>query len=83
MFLRKQLGAGLKDIRPAGSDRCGHRCRRPRLRQYRIRCYKLPPLKDCRELFSESLGQPVDWGAKEWTSENWQKGDSWNSTFGR
>ena len=49
MFLRKQLGAGLKDIRPT-------------VNKDRIHCYGLPPLKDCRRLFSESLGQPVDWG---------------------
>ena len=35
-----------------------------------VRCYKLPPLKDCRRLFSERLGQPVDWGSEEWESED-------------
>ena len=63
MFLRKQLGAGLRDIRPT-------------VNKERIYCYGLPPLKDCRRLFSESLGQPVDWGAEDWASEDWQQGVS-------
>ena len=43
MFLRKQLGAELKDTRPIVGTQ-------------RLRCYELPPLKDCRRLFSESAG---------------------------
>jgi hypothetical protein len=63
MFLRKQLGAGLKDLRPT-------------VHRGRIYCYGLPPLKDCRRLFSEGLGQPVDWGSANWESEDWQQGES-------
>jgi hypothetical protein len=58
MFLRKQLGAGLKDIRPVVGVQ-------------QVRCYQLPPLKDCRRIFSESLGHPVDWGVEEGASEEW------------
>jgi hypothetical protein len=62
-FLRKQLGAELKDTR---------------LGIERSRCYALPPLQDCRRLFAEKLGQSVDWGAAEWASEEWQQIDtSW------
>ena len=43
MFLRKQLGAKLKDTRPIVGNQ-------------RLRCYELPPLKDCRRLFGESWG---------------------------
>ena len=59
MFLRKQLGTELKDTRPT-------------LGNLQARCYRLPPLKDCRRLFNESLGHPVDWGSEEWASEDWQ-----------
>jgi hypothetical protein len=58
MFLNKQLGVKLQYRR--GS------------RPQRIHYYKLPSLKDCRELFSKELGQPVDWGAADWASEEWQ-----------
>ena len=51
MFLRKQLGAELKDTRPVVGTQ-------------RFRCYELPPLTDCRRLFAEKLGQPVDWGSR-------------------
>jgi hypothetical protein len=39
-----------------------------------IRCYKLPSLADCRRLFSEELGQSLDWGVADWASEEWQHG---------
>ena len=52
MFLHKQLGAGLKNKRPTvGTER--------------LHCYELPPLRDCRRLFAEKLGQPVDWGVAD------------------
>lgn len=59
-FLHAQLGATLKDTRPIVGDQ-------------RLRCYELPPLKDCRQLFASGLGQPVDWG-EGWESEEWQHG---------
>jgi hypothetical protein len=69
MFLRKQLGAKLKNTRPIVGTQ-------------RLRCYALPPLRDCRRLFSESLGQPVDWGSEEWANEDWQEGVGLHQTFG-
>jgi hypothetical protein len=65
MFLHKQLGARLKDIRPVVDG----------IQQNY--CYVMPPLKDCRTLFSEAMGQPVDWGVEGWASEKWQQGDNW------
>jgi len=59
-FLSKQLGAKLRTTRLTVGTR-------------QVRCYLLPPLKDCRTLFSEALGQPVDWGSPEWESEKWQQ----------
>ena len=43
MFLHKQLGAELKDTRPVVGTQ-------------RFRCYELPPLADCRRLFSRDAG---------------------------
>jgi hypothetical protein len=70
MFLREQLGARLKDIRltAAGAGYDKH------VRK-RLRCYGVPPLSECRRLFSEKLGQQIDWGSAEWASEEWQHDD--------
>jgi hypothetical protein len=62
MFLSKQLGAELKSTR---------------LGDQRLRCYAMPSLKKCRQLFSKEIGQPVDWGSEEWESEDWQQGTAW------
>jgi hypothetical protein len=70
IFLHKQLGAKLKDTRPVVGTQ-------------RFRCYELPPLADCRRLFSETLGQPVDWGSAEWASEEWQQGDIWHDALAK
>jgi hypothetical protein len=43
MFLRKQLGEGLKDTRPVVGEQ-------------RIRCYEMPPLADCRPAFQQGAG---------------------------
>ena len=67
MFLRKQLGAELKDTRPVVGTQ-------------RFRCYELPPLTDCRRLFAESLGQPIDWESEGWESEDWRHGPDWQCT---
>ena len=64
MFLRKQLGAGLKNKRPTVGTQ-------------RLHCYELPPLRDCRKLFAEKLGQPVDWGPPGWENEQWQHDTNW------
>ena len=61
MFLREQLGAKLKDTRP--------HCRRPAS----FAATSCRRSKDCRKLFAESLGQPVDWGSEGWESEEWQQ----------
>ena len=61
MFLRAQLGAGLKNTRPTVGTQ-------------RLHCYELPPLRDCRRLFAEKLGQPIDWG-DGWENEQWQHQD--------
>ena len=63
IFLGKQLSAKLQG-------------RQPLVDNHQVRCYKLPPLKDCRKLFSEKLGQPVDWGAADWEKEEWHQGTS-------
>jgi hypothetical protein len=60
MFLSKQVGAELTTTRPRMEGKLGPRC------------YALPPLKDCRRLFSKALGQTLDWGSPEWESEEWQ-----------
>ena len=66
-LLRKQLGAELKDTRPVVGT-------------LRFRCYELPPLTDCRRLFAESLGQPIDWESEGWESEDWRHGPDWQCT---
>jgi hypothetical protein len=68
MFLRKQLGAELKDTRLVVGTQ-------------RFRCYELPPLTDCRRLFAESLGQPIDWESEGWESEDWQHGRDWQDAL--
>jgi hypothetical protein len=60
IFLDKQLGGKLQHIRPFIERE-----------DQRVRCYRLPPLVDCRRLFSQELGQPIDWGAG-WEEEDWQ-----------
>jgi hypothetical protein len=60
MFLSKQVGAGLTTTRYTIEGKQGPRC------------YVLPPLKDCRRLFSAALGQRPDWGSPDWESEEWQ-----------
>ena len=58
-FLSAQLGVELKSTRPiVGTER--------------YRCYELPPLKKCRELFAAKLGQSFDWG-EEWEKDEWQQ----------
>ena len=53
-FLREQLGLELKNPRITVNGR-------------RLRCYRLPPLAKCRELYAKHLGQTVDWGeVKKW-----------------
>jgi hypothetical protein len=47
MFLGDQLGAKLEHTRP-------------RVRCHRYQCFRLPPLAECRALFSAKLGQKVD-----------------------
>jgi hypothetical protein len=64
MFLRKQLGEELKEIRP-------------RVASLRYRCYAFPPLIECRKRFVENLGQPVDWLSEDWESEEWQHDIDW------
>jgi Family of unknown function (DUF5906) len=68
MFLRKQLGAELKDTRPVVGTQ-------------RFRCYELPPLTDCRRLFAKSLGQPIDWESEGWENEDWQHGLDWQDAL--
>jgi hypothetical protein len=72
MFLKKQLGAKLTLPRPfVGSP--------PK----QIRCYKLPPLKECREMFDKQLGQQVDWGSAKWQTEEWQQNDDWRDALAK
>ena len=68
MFLRKQLGAKLKDTRPLIHDK-------------QVRCYELPSLEECRKLFAEKLGHPLDWGSEEGRSEDWQQSDDWRDAL--
>ena len=68
MFLREQLGAKLKDTRPLSTTSrfAATNCRR---------------LAECRRLFAEKLGQPIDWGSEEGRSEDWQQGDDWRDAL--
>ena len=59
MFLRAQLGPGLKN-------------KRPTVGTHRLNCYELPSLRDCRRLFAEKLGQTIEWGPPGWETEQWQ-----------
>jgi hypothetical protein len=68
MFLRKHLGAELKDVRPLVGN-------------YQVRCYALPPLKECRRLFAESLGQLINWRTENWETEEWQQSADWHETL--
>jgi hypothetical protein len=76
-FLHDQLGANLKSTRPVVSQ--------PSLdgdsKVQRFRCYELPPLGECRRLFSEKLGQPVTWGSAEWATEEWQQDETGHDMF--
>ena len=64
MFLQKQLGEKLKDVRPQlGTG-------------LRPRCYEMPSLKECRELFAAKIGRPIDWG-EDWETDEWQY-EAWN-----
>jgi hypothetical protein len=67
MFLHKQLGAQLQIVRPANPN------------GKRIRCYQLPSLATCRELFEARLGQTIDWGVEEGKTEYWGYDQNWNS----
>ena len=80
MFLKKQLGATLTHPRLVTGNpasRCSTPCQNQR------RCYRLPPLKECRELFASKLGQPVDWGSEQWETEEWQQSDDWRDVMER
>ena len=59
MFLRKQLGAALKD-------------KRLTVGESRPWGYQLPPLAECRKLFAEQVGQDLDWDGEDWEQEEWQ-----------
>ena len=70
IFLRAQLGAKLKDTRPLIHDK-------------QVRCYELPSLGECRKLFAEKLGHPLDWGSEEGRSADWQQSDDWRDALVR
>ena len=61
---------------PAQTARREAADRRPAVDGRQARAYVLPPLKECRALLSEKLGQPVAWPA-EWENQEWQQNDNW------
>jgi hypothetical protein len=67
-FLRRMFQRGRKNLlheyrpRVVGFDKSS----------VRPRCLQFPPLRRCREMFAEDIGQPLDWG-EEWQAQNWRK----------
>ena len=68
IFLSAQLGAKLKDTRLLIHDK-------------QVRCYELPSLGECRKLFAEKLGHPIDWGSEEGRCADWQQSDDWRDAL--
>ena len=80
MFLKKQLGAALtlpRLVTGNPASRCSTSLPKPR------RCYRLPSLKECREMFASKLGQTVDWGSEQWETEDWEQSDDWRDVMER
>jgi hypothetical protein len=73
MFLHKQLRQDGKDLlvgfRPRLPNTSGKEDLRPQ-------CYRFPPLRKCRELFAEQLGQRFDWG-ENWEKQDWEHWNDW------
>jgi hypothetical protein len=72
LFLKKMFQQGdqslLREFRD-NTKNCFGRIRRPL-------CLEFPPLRACRKLFEEQLGQPMDWGS-DWETQEWQTDNPW------
>ena len=82
MFLQKQLGDRIGYFRPRLTISHVYFVPKPAGASsepvHRVGCYRLPSLKECRELFAAKLGQPVDWG-EGWEKEIWSYA-MWNGS---
>jgi Family of unknown function (DUF5906) len=75
MFLNKQLGDALTSYQPVVGNSAS---RSTKARPAQRRCYRLPSLRECRDMFASKLGQPIVWGSSEqWETEVWQQSDDW------